>query len=67
MDISAVLAAEDRKAGLRLVEVDDHFIWLVDKDCRVLAVFSQEGATEESIREEAKEWRKEKAHTSAQM
>lgn len=67
MDISAVLTAQDREAGLRLVEVDDHFIWLVDKDCRVLAVLSREGATKESIRKEANQWRKRRAHTRAKV
>lgn len=67
MDISAVLSAQNRETGLRLVEVDDHFICLVDKDYQVLAVFSQEGATEETIRKEAERWRKGKAHIFAQM
>ena len=51
-DLKKVLAERHLKIGLYLEEVGDHEIWL-RRGQKVLAKFSQTGATVESIRAEA--------------
>jgi len=45
------LTGEQREAGFYLAD-DEDFVFLYDKEGKLLAVFSSHGATVESIREE---------------
>jgi len=54
IDASFVLDARHRDAGLRLVEPDDHTLWLMRSD-QLLAVFGQ-AATVEAIRDIADDY-----------
>ena len=53
--LQAALTERQREAGLYLEEPDDETLQL-KRDDKVLASFSQRGATVESIREEAERW-----------
>ena len=52
MLVNGVLTEEQTDEGLRLEETEDHTL-LLWRDRRVLATFSQLGATPDSIRQEA--------------
>lgn len=52
--VEGVLTADQRAAGLQLVEPDDHLVMLVRSGC-ILGVFSQ-STTAEDLRAEADKW-----------
>ncbi len=54
-DLAAILTDQQRAAALCLEEPDDHFLLLKQAN-RIRAVFSQIGATKNSIRAEADRW-----------
>jgi hypothetical protein len=54
IDVSFVLDRRHRDAGLRLIEPDDHFLWLMHDD-GLVAVFGQ-AATVEAIRDIANDY-----------
>jgi hypothetical protein len=63
MDASDVLTDEQRSAGLRLLEPDDHLVMLV-RDGHLLRVFSQ-NVPRSVILGEAEFWRERKGEQSA--
>jgi len=54
-DLAAILTDQQKAASLCLEEPDDHFLLLKQAN-RIRAVFSQTGATKNSIRAEADRW-----------
>ncbi len=51
--LDGTLTPKHREVGLRLVEIDDHFLELRNRQGDVIATFSQSGATVIAIKEEA--------------
>lgn len=55
MILTTILEKHHIDAGLQVMEIDDDFVYLFD-DTHLIAIFSQAGATRESIAKAADEY-----------